>query len=48
MKYRIMLFHNDGRQENYATDDPKYGHLDKLLRDGCMKSFVVTLNQDNG
>lgn len=46
MKYRITLLHNDGRQENYATDDPKYGKLDRQLTDGCIKSFVVTLNQD--
>ena len=45
MKYRVTLLHNDGRQENYATDDPKYDKLDRLLTDTCIKSFVVTLNQ---
>lgn len=47
MKYRVTLLLNDGRQENYATDDPKYGKLDGLLSDCCIKSFVVTLNKNN-
>lgn len=47
MKYRITLLLNDGRQENHATDDPNYTKLDGLLSDGCIKSFVVTLNKDN-
>ena len=47
MKYRITLLHNDGTQENYATDDPKYDKLNVLLTNDCIKSFVVTLNQNN-
>ena len=48
MKYRISLLHNDGTQEHYAADDPKYKKLDQLLTDGCIRSFVVTLNQKIG
>ena len=45
MKYRVTILHNDGRQENYATDHPGYHHLDKRLTEGDIKSFVMTLNQ---
>ena len=47
MKYRVTLLLNDGRQESYASDNPKYDKLDGLLSDCCIKSFVVTLNKDN-
>lgn len=45
MKYRITILHNDGIQENYKTDHPRYQHLDQRLTEGDIKSFVVTLNQ---